>query len=222
MDFLAGGDIDDVIREIRQFVRERRREVVAAAFDEYDVEVGKAFDELLDGGVVGAGVFAGGGVWTSTGFEALNAFRSNGVVAHQALGVFAGIDVVRDDADSSLFAQRLAQGLQKCRLAAADGAADTDTDMHVIPSVHAISLMKGRAGVYCSTGACIGSRACRATTRAPAKPSPSRRCRGLPPWADVPKGRAPGQSGYNIPRDVWGQSGAAVSSCPSRRSSGNG
>ena len=40
-DFIAGGNVDDVDRQIRQFRAEGRGEVVAAGFDQDQIEVGK-------------------------------------------------------------------------------------------------------------------------------------------------------------------------------------
>ena len=96
-DFVTGGDVDDVESQIREFGAEGRSEVVAAAFDENDVEVGEARRQARDCFEVDGCVFADCGVWAAAGFNTYDAVRRQRVVGDEELGVFFGIDVVGDD-----------------------------------------------------------------------------------------------------------------------------
>src|SRR5690606_37756669 len=48
-DLVAGGDVDDVERQVAEIGAEGRREVVAAALHEHQVQIGKAPGQLGDG-----------------------------------------------------------------------------------------------------------------------------------------------------------------------------
>ena len=98
-DLVAGGDVDHVEREIGQLGRERRGEVVAAAFDEHDVEIAEARREPVDRFEVDRGVLADRRVRTAAGLDADDAVRRQRLVAHEELRVLLGVDVVGDDGE---------------------------------------------------------------------------------------------------------------------------
>jgi hypothetical protein len=66
----ARGDIDDVDGEIGKFGRECRGEIVAAGFNQHQVEIGKFLPHIGDRGKVGGGVFANCGMRAAAGLDA--------------------------------------------------------------------------------------------------------------------------------------------------------
>ena len=98
-DFVAGGDVDDVEGEVRQFGAEGGGEVVTAGFHQYQFQVGVSVLQVVDGREVHAGIFADGGVGAAAGFHAEDAVGWEGVVFQEEVGVFPCVDVVGDDGD---------------------------------------------------------------------------------------------------------------------------
>ena len=98
-DLVAGRNVDDVDRQVRQFGAEGGRQVVAAGFDQDQVEIGKALAQVGDAGEVDRGVLADRGVRAAAGFDAQDAFGRQRAGARQELGVFLGVDVVGDGGD---------------------------------------------------------------------------------------------------------------------------
>ena len=125
-DLVAGGDVDHVERQIGQFGAERGGEVVAARFDENDVEVGERAVEARHRLEVDRGVLADRGVRAAAGLDADDALGRERFVAHQELRVLLGVDVVGDDAELVFVAQRAAQRQRQRGLAGTDRAADAD------------------------------------------------------------------------------------------------
>ena len=105
---VAGGDVDDVEREIGELGRERRRQIVAAGLDQNEIERGKFLSHLRDGGKVDRGVLADRGVRTAAGLDAGNPLGRQRPGAHQIFGVPFGVDVVGDGGDLVTLPQRFA------------------------------------------------------------------------------------------------------------------
>jgi hypothetical protein len=93
-DLVTGSDIDHVDRQICEFGRESRSEVVAARLDQQQIEIREQLIELGNGGEVDRGVFADGGTRATAGLDAADPVRRQGAAAGQEFGVLAGIDVV--------------------------------------------------------------------------------------------------------------------------------
>ena len=123
---VAGGDVDDVDREIGKLGRKRRGQIVAAGFDQHQIEIGKFRAHLGDRGEIDRGVLANGGVRAAAGFHAGDAIGGERARAHQIFGVPLGVDVVGDGGDFVSVAQLLAQQIHQRGLAGADRAADAD------------------------------------------------------------------------------------------------
>ena len=73
-DFLSGGDVDHVQRQVRKFGREGCREVVAAGFDKNQLHVGECALQTVDGLQVDRSILADRRVRTASGFNAHDAF----------------------------------------------------------------------------------------------------------------------------------------------------
>lgn len=125
-DFLAGGDVDDVDGEVREFGAECGGQIVAAAFHEDDVGVGVLAQHAVDGFEVDGAVFADGGVGAAAGLHAQDALRWQGATHREQALVFLGVDVVGDGDQIVVVAHGLAEHLQQGGLAGAHGAADAD------------------------------------------------------------------------------------------------
>ena len=82
----------------------------------------RRFDRLE----VDRGVLADGRVRAAAGLDAEDALRRQGIVAHQELGVLAGVDVVGHRRDLVALAQAPAQQQRQRGLAGTDRPADTD------------------------------------------------------------------------------------------------
>ncbi len=147
-DLVAGRDIDDVDREIGKLRRKGRGEIVAAGFDQHQIEIGKARAHVGDGGEIDRGILADRGMRTAAGLDAGDALGRQRAGAHQIFGVPLGVDVVGDRRDLVAVAQLLAQRIHQRGLAGADRAADTDA--------------QGTVGSFCvmiGTASYIGFRA---------------------------------------------------------------
>ena len=107
-DFVTGGDVDDVERKVGELGAESSGKVVAAAFDENDVEVGETRRQARDCFEVDGCIFADRGVGVAASFNADDAVRRQRVVGDEELGVFFGIDVVGDDGELIASAQAAA------------------------------------------------------------------------------------------------------------------
>src|SRR5260370_155814 len=123
---VAGGDVDDIKRQVRKLRRKCRRQVVAAGFDQNEIERRKFLLHLCDRGEIDRGVLADRGVRTAAGLDAGDAFRRKCPGPYEVFGVPLGVDVVGDRRNLVAGAQPLAQGVHQPGLARADRAADTD------------------------------------------------------------------------------------------------
>ena len=123
---VAGGDVDDVDGEIGQLRRKRRGEIVAAGFDQHQIEAGEFLPHVGDGREIGRSVLADRGVRAAAGLDAGDAVGHERAGAHQIFGVPFGVDVVGDRGDLVAVAQPLAQRVHQRGLAGTDRAADTD------------------------------------------------------------------------------------------------
>src|SRR6516225_3123201 len=72
-DFVAGCHVDDVDRQIGQLRREGRSQVVAAGFDQYQVEIREFCAHVGDRREIHRSVFADRGMRAAAGFDAGNA-----------------------------------------------------------------------------------------------------------------------------------------------------
>ncbi len=125
-DLVPRGDIDHVDREIGELGRKRRGEIVAAGFDQDQVEAGKLRAHLRDRGEVGRSVLADRRVRAAAGLDAGDAVRRQRAGAHEIFGIPLGVDVVGDRGDVVALAQPLAQRVHQRGLAGPDRAADAD------------------------------------------------------------------------------------------------
>ena len=114
---VAGGDVDHVDGEIGQFRREGRGQIVAAGFDQNQVEIGKFRPHVGDRGEIHRRIFADRGVRTTSGFDADDAIRRQRPRTNQELRVPFRVDVVGDRGDLVALAQLLAQQIHQRGLA---------------------------------------------------------------------------------------------------------
>ena len=114
------------MRQVGQLGAERRGQVVAAALDDHEVQLGELARQAVDGVEVDRRVLADRRVRAAAGLDADDALLGEGAAAHQELGVLLGVDVVGDDGDVEPIAQLLAQRIDQRGLARADGAGDAD------------------------------------------------------------------------------------------------
>ena len=108
-DLLALADRDHIERQVGEVGREGGGEIVAAGFDEDDVEIRKFAVELGDRLQIDRGVLADRGVRAAAGLDADDAVLGQRLQPRQHHGVFLGVDVVGDDGDGEFVAQRLAE-----------------------------------------------------------------------------------------------------------------
>ena len=126
-DLVAGGDVNDIDRQIGEFGREGRGEVVAPRLDQYQVETRKYSVHLGDGGEIDRGVLADRRVRTAPGLDAADPLRRQRSTAGQEFGVLAGIDDVRDGGDLVAAPHLFAQPIHQRGFARADWAANPET-----------------------------------------------------------------------------------------------
>ena len=129
---VAGGDVDDVDRQVGELRRKRRGEIVAAGFDQHQIEIGKFLSHVGDRGEIDRGILADRGVRTAAGLDAGDALGRERAGAHQIFGVPFGVDVVGDGGDLVAVAQVLAQRVHQRGLAGADRTADADAQGTVL------------------------------------------------------------------------------------------
>src|SRR5208283_4203619 len=106
--------------------REGCGEVVAARFDEDEIEVGEPLAHLGDRREVDRGVLADRGMRAAAGLDADDPLRSERAGFNQNPGVLFGVDVVGDGRDVELVAQALAKLLHHRGLARPDRSTDPD------------------------------------------------------------------------------------------------
>ena len=150
-DLVALGHVDDVNGAVGQLRRERRREVVAARFDDDDLQIGELLFQLGDGGQVDAGVLADGAVRTAAGLDADDAFQRQRLPAGEELGVLARVDVVGDDGQVELRPELRHSRFDQRRLAGADRTADAERE-HLTPR----SGVGRRAAAVIVIAVCLG------------------------------------------------------------------
>ena len=127
-DLVALGHVDDVNGAVGQLRREGGRQVVAARFDDDDLQRRELLLQLGDGGEVDAGVLADGAVRAAAGLDADDPVQRQHLAAGQELGVLARVDVVGDDSQVDRRPELAAQALDQGRLARADRAADAERE----------------------------------------------------------------------------------------------
>ena len=128
-DLVAGGDVDHVDEEVDQRRREGERQIIAAAFDQHDVAVGKASLHVLDRCEVHARIFAHRRMRAGTRLHAEDAFLEQNALesALDVLGVFGRHHIVGDDEHlDAKIEQARRNGLHDRGLARADRTADAD------------------------------------------------------------------------------------------------
>ena len=87
------------MREVGQLGAEGGGQVVAAALDQDEVQLGELLDQAVDGLQVDRGVLADGGVRAAARLHADDALDGQRPAAHQELRVLLGVDVVGDGGD---------------------------------------------------------------------------------------------------------------------------
>src|SRR5207237_7143215 len=125
---VAAGDVDDIDADIDELRAERRREVVAARFEEDDSHVWKARDRFVDRLVVDRRVFPDRRVGTAAGLHAADALERERAGSHQEFGVFIGVDVIRNHRNAVAVSQALAEAVEQRGLSRSDGSTYTDGD----------------------------------------------------------------------------------------------
>ena len=96
---VASRRVDDEHPVVDEFEREGRGEIVAARFDQHDLELRKAFDEAFDGLDIEGRVLADGRVRAGAGLDRQHAPGIDQSRTPDALRVLLGDDVVGDDPD---------------------------------------------------------------------------------------------------------------------------
>jgi len=135
--FVPCGDVDDVDGQIHQFGTEGGGEVVAAALDEDQIQIGEVVLQLFDGDQVDGGVFADGGVGAAAGFDAQDAIAFQCLGPHQKLCIFLGVDIVGHHGQLILLAHGFAEGIHQRRFPRSDRASNSDSKC----GVHSLLLM---------------------------------------------------------------------------------
>src|SRR6516225_6457434 len=125
-DLVAGRDIDHVDRQIGELGREGGGKVVAARFDQHQVETREQPVHLGHRGKVDRGVLADSGVRAAAGLDTADPFGRQCPAPDQKFGVLTGIDIVGDRRDLPMLAHPLAQPIHQRGLAGSDRAADPD------------------------------------------------------------------------------------------------
>jgi hypothetical protein len=142
-DLVAGGHIDHIERQIRQFRAEGRRQIVAAALDDDHVQRVEFLHQAVDRGQVHRCILANGGMRTASGLHAANSLGRQRLTANQKLSIFTGVDVVRDHRDVEPVAQALAQAIHQRGLARSDRAADANTKYFSMSGIVHRSIVTG-------------------------------------------------------------------------------
>ena len=127
---VARGDVDHIEADVRQLGAEGRGKVIAAGFDDDQIEIGKFPSHLRDGRQIDGGVLANRGMGAAARLHA-GAVRGQRAGAGEELGVLAGIDVVGDHRDLVIAAHPLAQCVSERGLAGADRPTDADAQRPV-------------------------------------------------------------------------------------------
>src|SRR6267142_562775 len=125
-DLFAFRDVDDVDRQVRQLRAERRREIVAARFDEAEIGSWELEAHLVERGEVHGSVFPDCGMRATASLHAHDALRRQRLGAREDELVFLRVDVVGDHVDVVLVAESLAEGFDQGGLTRSDGTADPD------------------------------------------------------------------------------------------------
>src|SRR5947209_12000526 len=84
--------------------------------------------ELLQRDQVVADIFSNGRMWTTARLDGSDAAIGERAMPHQEFSVFSREDIVRDDGEAVAIAERLAQGQEKRRFAAAHRTANADRE----------------------------------------------------------------------------------------------
>ena len=125
-DLVAARDINHINGGVHKLRAETRGEVVAAAFEKNQIEMGMALRQFVERVEVQRRVLANRGVRTAAGLHAQDAIRGQRFAPHEKLHVFAREDVVGDNAELILATHPLAERVHKRRLAGAHGPADAE------------------------------------------------------------------------------------------------
>src|SRR5579883_2457635 len=205
---VAGGDVDHIDREIREFRTERRRKIVAAGLDEDEVEIGKAPSHLGHRGEIDRGVLADRRMRTTAGLDADDPLGHQRAGAREELRILLGIDVVGDDGDVVARAHMLAEAIDERGLAGADGTTDADAKWAMERAGH-----ERKSLVYCvscliehqsSSGAAVptsSSGVARAASAAPATSPSSRAITHCPSLWPSGINRNPAET--RLPAKAW-------------------
>ena len=127
-DLLAAGDVDHIDGVVHQLRAEGGRQVVAARFDQQQVQFWKQALQVLGRVDVDRDVVAHGRVRAGAGFDADDALGRERPGPHQELGILAGEDVVGDHRHAQAIGEPPAEHVDQGRLARPDRPADADAD----------------------------------------------------------------------------------------------
>src|SRR5437773_2284683 len=139
-DLLALRDVDDVDRGVHELGAERRGQIIAAAFDQEQVELGKFPHEKMRRLKVHGRVFPDRRVGAAARLDADDPRGRQGAAPDQKLRVLLRVDVVGDHGHVEPVAQPQAQRLGQRGLARADGTADSDLQRAREAGLHAHDL----------------------------------------------------------------------------------
>jgi hypothetical protein len=123
---------------VHQAATEGGGQVIAAALDENQVEAREMVFEVLDCVKIGGDVVPDGGVRATAGLDGSYPLRRQDAVAKQEIRVLGCVDVVSDDRELQLGAERATEGRDERGLAGADRSAD--------PDPHWVARLVGKRG----------------------------------------------------------------------------
>ena len=129
---VAARYVDHVDRRVHELRAEARREVVAAALEEHDIEGGMTRGELVQRIEIHRRVFANRGVGTPARLHADDPVGRQRLTADEKLHVLAREDIVGDHAEAIAIPHRLAERVDECGFPGSDRTADPDADGRVL------------------------------------------------------------------------------------------
>jgi len=89
-DLITGCHIDDVDHCVHKFRAECRSQIVTAALDEHQLDIGMALEQIIQGRLIMRGIFTDRRVRATSGFDAQNAVLRQRSPACEKLGILLG------------------------------------------------------------------------------------------------------------------------------------
>ena len=104
-DLIASRHINNIDHLVRKFRTECRSQIVAAALDKHQFDIGMALEQIVQSFLIVRGIFTDCRMRTAAGFDAQNAVLRECAPAREKLGIFLGKDVVRHHRQTHPIAQ---------------------------------------------------------------------------------------------------------------------